>query len=69
MVICVQSLSGTYTLHAQPIQDRYTVPILLDRDPLHVDPGRRRALVRLDDAPCGLAHPAGPPGGRVTRLV
>ena len=38
--------------------------VLLDRDPLYVDSGRRRALVpkrilRLDDAPRGLAHPPG----------
>ena len=40
------------------------MPILLDRDPLHIDPRRRRVLVpkcilRLDDAPRGLAHPPG----------
>jgi hypothetical protein len=43
----------------------------LDRDPLHIDPGRRRVLVtecvlRLDDAPRGLAHP---PSEGVTRLA
>ena len=47
------------------------MPILLDRDPLHIDPCRRHVLVtkrilRLDDAPRRLAHPA---GERVTCLV
>ena len=40
--------------HIQPIQDRRTVPIPLDRDPLHVDPGRRgvivtKGILQLDD--------------------
>ena len=47
------------------------MPILLDRNPLHIDSGRRRVpmtkrILRLDDAPRGLAHP---PGKGVSRLV
>ena len=47
------------------------MPVPLDRDPLHVDPGRRRVLVTkrilsLDDAPCRLTHPS---GERVACLV
>ena len=47
------------------------MPVLLDRNSLYVDPRRRRMLVaqhilRLDDAPRGLAHPS---CKRVSRLV
>ena len=47
------------------------MPVFLDRDPLHVDPGRRRVpvakrILRLDDVPRGLAHPA---SKRMARLV
>lgn len=50
------------TLHIQAIEDRRTVPVLLDRNPLYVEPRRRRVLVakrilRLNDASCRLAHP------------
>ena len=58
-------------LHIQAVQNRRAVPILLDRDPLHIDPCRRQVpvskrVLRLDDAPRGLAHPL---GKRVARLV
>jgi hypothetical protein len=59
------------TIQLQPIQDQRAVPILLDRNPLHIDPRRRRVpvpkcILRLGDAPRGFAHP---PGERVMRLV
>ena len=63
---CAQHQQCVRHLYIQAIQDRHTVLILLDRDPLHIDPRRRRVPVRLDDAPCRLAHPA---GKRVSCLV
>ena len=47
------------------------MPILLDRNPLHIDPRRRRmpvakCILRLDDTPRGFTHP---PGKRVACLV
>jgi len=47
------------------------MPVFLDRNPLHVDTGCRcvpvpQGILRLDDACCGLTHPA---GERVPRLV